>query len=994
MNIVNITKIFHEFQLTDGSSVSIRAVDQLILRRLQYCSAIFMSVLLLFGGYFYNSFAAEELPLSVSPNFAAPGQTITLYGKGFKNGARALVWSGGPFAIGSVDTPGFADGFAVAGNFAYVADGLNGLQLIDISNPQAPVLSGRADTPGSARDVAIAGNYAYVADFRNGLQVIDISNSQIPVLAGSVDVPGFAITVAIVGNFAYVGGGYKNGLQVIDITQPEAPVLVGSFDNPDYALGFAIAGNFVYAATNFNGLQVLDSTDPGSPVVVSSTGTPGFSKSIANAGNFSYIADADGGLQVIDIRNPYAPVLVGGSAGSSSYATGVVLAENFAYVVDALSGLQLFDITHAQAPMLVDSIANPIQNISYNSIAIAGNFVYVMDYRGLSIFPLAYSLSTFFNNSDSLEVVLPPDLPDGFYDITVLNPDGTVYRRRNAVTVSDPVIGLSVQHLSFDEIPIGTESPIQTVTLTNGGNVDLQVGTLLIAGSKPDNFSFASDTCSEEILAANDTCTFAVKFTPVNFGLLSAQVSIPSNSYGSPQVIELSGLAKELPLSVAPEIAAPGQTVMVNGEGFEDGARTFILGAGPYVTGSIDTIGDALDVVVAGNFAYVAGDNHGLQVSDISNPQLPVLVGSADTPGRARSVAIAGNYIYVADGGEGLQVIDITHPQTPVVVGSAEIDDESFDVAIAGNFAYVAFRYQWGESETSSDHGLAVIDISLPHLPVLIDIFKTPGSARSVTIAGNYAYVADGESGLQVIDIINPHALVLVGSSDTPGFAQGVAVAGNYAYVADAQSGLQVIEITNPHAPVGVASAKTDGSALAVAIAGSFAYIAIDDNGLKLFEISHPQAPVLVGSADTGGPVLAVAVAGNFVYVADGPNGLAIFPSEFSSTSTVFSNSTSLEATLPSNQLDGAYDVIVLNPDVMVYKQLNALEVSADASIPGDLNKDGVVNDDDLKILLAARNTPAESEDDPRDLNGDGFITGLDARELILLCTRPRCATK
>jgi len=42
---------------------------------------------------------------------------------------------------------------------------------------------------------------------------------------------------------------------------------------------------------------------------------------------------------------------------------------------------------------------------------------------------------------------------------------------------------------------------------------------------------------------------------------------------------------------------------------------------------------------------------------------------------------------------------------------------------------------------------------------------------------------------------------------------------------------------------------------------------------------------------------------------------------------------------------------------------------------------------------MAARNTPASGPDDPRDLDGDGMITVLDARKLVLLCTLPRCAT-
>jgi len=58
----------------------------------------------------------------------------------------------------------------------------------------------------------------------------------------------------------------------------------------------------------------------------------------------------------------------------------------------------------------------------------------------------------------------------------------------------------------------------------------------------------------------------------------------------------------------------------------------------------------------------------------------------------------------------------------------------------------------------------------------------------------------------------------------------------------------------------------------------------------------------------------------------------------------------------------------------------------------GDINGDCTVNVDDLNLVLAARNTPASGPGDPRDLDGDGTITALDARILTTLCSKPRCA--
>ncbi|GMV32092.1 MAG: hypothetical protein AMXMBFR59_42170 [Rhodanobacteraceae bacterium] len=60
----------------------------------------------------------------------------------------------------------------------------------------------------------------------------------------------------------------------------------------------------------------------------------------------------------------------------------------------------------------------------------------------------------------------------------------------------------------------------------------------------------------------------------------------------------------------------------------------------------------------------------------------------------------------------------------------------------------------------------------------------------------------------------------------------------------------------------------------------------------------------------------------------------------------------------------------------------------------GDVDMDGDVDSDDLARINAALNTAASGPNDPRDLDGDGRITGLDARKLVTLCTRPRCATR
>jgi hypothetical protein len=95
--------------------------------------------------------------------------------------------------------------------------------VIDVSDPTNPTIVGSVDTPGYARGVYVLGNYAYVADDASGLQVIDVSNPTNPTIVGSVYTPDSAWGVYVLGNYAYVANMVNYGssrLQVIDISDP------------------------------------------------------------------------------------------------------------------------------------------------------------------------------------------------------------------------------------------------------------------------------------------------------------------------------------------------------------------------------------------------------------------------------------------------------------------------------------------------------------------------------------------------------------------------------------------------------------------------------------------------------------------------------------------------------------------------------------------------------------------------------------------------------
>jgi len=101
--------------------------------------------------------------------------------------------------------------------------------------------------------------------------------------------------------------------------------------------------------------------------------------------------------------------------------------------------------------------------------------------------------------------------------------------------------------------------------------------------------------------------------------------------------------------------------------------------------------------------------------------------------------------------------------------------------------------------------------------------------------------------------------------------------------------------------------------------------------------------------------------------------------------------------TYPTFQTIGAKKIAELDDkdfEGFIVSKTVPFKIEEVLAVAGDYDGDGDVDRDDLNILLAARNTPASGPDDPMDLDDDGMITGLDARKLVLMCTRPRCATE
>ncbi len=365
-----------------------------------------------------------------------------------------------------IGAEGGVQGLAAAGDYVYAAAAEGGLQVLDVSNPTNPARVGGAAI-GSAREAVVVGDYAYMADGYRGLRVIDVRDPASPVGAAEYDTRGYAHGVLVAGNYAYMADGGA-GLQVMSVSNPTSPVPVGGYDTSGYAYGVLVAGNYAYMANGGAGLQVMNVSNPTSPVPVGGYDTSGYAYGVLVAGNYAYMADGGAGLHVLDVSNPASPVRVG-VCDTSGYAYGVAVVGNYAYVADGGAGLQVIDVSDPADPVRVGVYET--SGIAQD-VAVSGSHALVADgYRGLQVI-------------DVSDPAIPTRV--GGYDTS-----GRAYAVQvtgDLVYLADGSGGVVILRIKDTAPVITSESGDRTVTV--GQNVTLSVSA---TGTPPLTYQWYKD---------------------------------------------------------------------------------------------------------------------------------------------------------------------------------------------------------------------------------------------------------------------------------------------------------------------------------------------------------------------------------------------------------------------------------------------------------------------------------------------------------------------
>lgn len=211
----------------------------------------------------------------------------------------------------------------VQGNTLYVALDAAGIDIVDISNPAAPVFITRFNTHAAgAHDLFIHGNTLYHVDDIVGsrMHIADVSNRAAPVHITTFQNPGGCHDITIVGNRAYLAN-LGGGFQIVDVSNRAAPVTIGTKNySGSFTHNIWPSGDGRYVATTdetcgTGRLRLWDVSVPSNIVQVGEYIPPeGLGETCVHNGmwvdNFIYMSHYTKGLRVIDVTNPATPVQV------------------------------------------------------------------------------------------------------------------------------------------------------------------------------------------------------------------------------------------------------------------------------------------------------------------------------------------------------------------------------------------------------------------------------------------------------------------------------------------------------------------------------------------------------------------------------------------------------------------------------------------------------------------------------------------------------------
>jgi hypothetical protein len=362
--------------------------------------------------------------------------------------------------------PDISTDISVQGDYAYVANCLSGVYILNISNPLDPKDIGHYDTQGKSWRIIANDSIAYVTDSLSIviLNVKDPFNpakiSELPLLCYGNH--GLALNFP----YLYVTSKKQHQFSIVDVSNPQNPYITGYCILDDTRVTYICRkDSFAFVAASPQGIAIVNIADPFNPFIENYFATPFGIRGMEHKGNYLYAAAGEHSLCILDISDPIHPVLED-TIRTRNQAYEVSISDTLLYVYFLSSGLEIFNISSPLSPQsCAHYCGSPLCYCM--GFAVDSGLAYIAAHNGIFIFQhtpsgikeeekdvLVKSSMKIMQNpatGNSIRLMLTTTHPNN-YDIwlhNILGQEVKVFNLKN-LTVGKNHIDLSV-----DNIPNG-----------------------------------------------------------------------------------------------------------------------------------------------------------------------------------------------------------------------------------------------------------------------------------------------------------------------------------------------------------------------------------------------------------------------------------------------------------------------------------------------------------------------------------------------------------
>ena len=254
----------------------------------------------------------------------------------------------------------------------YAIIGLSqGPGFVEITDPANPVIVDIVNTPNKARDMKVYGHYVYCSSDAGPLNIIDISQIDAGVITLVDSIPEGGthnVVVDELSGFLYLAIG--GPMVALDLANPEVPVLAGVWEGQTHDAHVVTYTEGKYAdrqiAFVFAGwdvrLDIVDVTDKSNMFLMGSTGyaNAGYTHQgwLSDDSQYLYVNDELDGIQrtsIFDVSDLSNPTFIDDFSASvtTSVDHNLYVRDGFIFEANYTSGLRVFDACDPVNPVEV-----------------------------------------------------------------------------------------------------------------------------------------------------------------------------------------------------------------------------------------------------------------------------------------------------------------------------------------------------------------------------------------------------------------------------------------------------------------------------------------------------------------------------------------------------------------------------------------------------------------------------------------------------------------